>query len=105
VDRFHGEGAGRTAEEHFDRVHVRHEAPEQMPEVGVGAQDGAVHLPALMATAFGVSTSEARRGLAQGAVRLDGEVVPAGTLDLPAQEVEGRVLQFGRRRFARVRLT
>ena len=68
------------------------------------ARDGAVHLPALLATAFGVSTSEARRALAQGAVRLDGEPVAAGTLDLAPDQVDGRVLQLGRRRFARVRL-
>jgi tyrosyl-tRNA synthetase len=104
VERFHGDGAGGTAEERFDRVHVRHEAPEQMPEVQFGGQEGDVHLPALIATAFGVSTSEARRGLAQGAVRLDGEAVPAGTLDLAPEVVDGRVLQFGRRRFARVRM-
>ncbi len=55
VDRFHGPGAGETAEEHFDRVFVRHEAPESMPDVVVGA--GAVHVPAVLAEAFGVSRS------------------------------------------------
>jgi tyrosyl-tRNA synthetase len=104
VERFHGDAAGPAAQERFDRVHVRHEAPEQMPEVGFGARDGNVHLPALVATAFGVSTSEARRGLAQGAVRLDGQPLPPGTLDLASEAVDGRVLQLGRRRFARVRL-
>ncbi len=104
VERFHGHGAAGIAEEHFDRLHVRHEAPEEMPEVRFAARDGAVHLPALLATAFGVSTSEARRALAQGAVRLDGEPVAAGTLDLAPDQVDGRVLQLGRRRFARVRL-
>jgi tyrosyl-tRNA synthetase len=57
-------------------------------------------MPALLATAFGVSTSEARRAISQGAVRLDGEPVMA--LDLPGAELAGRVLQFGKRRFARV---
>ena len=76
-----------------------------MPTVDWSAPEGIVHLPALLARAFGVSTSEARRGVAQGAVRLDGEPVAAGVLDLPAAEINGRVLQFGKRRFARVRIT
>jgi len=46
----------------------------------------------------------ARRGLAQGAVRLDGDPVAADALDLPADEVDGRVLQMGKRRFARVEI-
>ena len=51
-----------------------------------------------------ISTSEARRSLAQGGVKLDGETVGDGALDLPAAEVDGKVLQLGKRRFARVRV-
>ena len=40
----------------------------------------------------------------QGGVRLDGEPVPAVPLDRPAAELDGRVLQLGRRRFARIRV-
>jgi tyrosyl-tRNA synthetase len=104
VDRYHGPDASTSAEDAFDRVHVRHQAPEQIDEVAFHPQDGVVHLPALVASAFGVSTSEARRGLAAGAVRLDGEPVGLESLDLPQEAVDGRVLQFGRRRFARVRV-
>ena len=42
--------------------------------------------------------------LAQGAVRIDGEAVPDGALDVPAAQLDGHVLQFGKRRFARVRV-
>jgi len=63
-----------------------------------------VHLPSLLADAFGISTSEARRALAQGGVKLDGEAVAAGVLDLPAAGIDGKVLQLGKRRFARVRV-
>ncbi len=102
VARFHDAGAAREAEDAFDRVHIRHEAPASMPDVQFEATGETVHLPALIAHAFGVSTSEARRGLAQGAVRLDGEPVSAQALDRPAAELDGRVLQMGKRRFARV---
>jgi tyrosyl-tRNA synthetase len=104
VARFHDPAAAGAAEEAFDRVFGRHELPEEIDVVRVQATDGQVHLPALLAQAFGISTSEARRGLAQGAVKLDSEPVGAGVLDLAAEEVDGRVLQFGKRRFARVGL-
>jgi tyrosyl-tRNA synthetase len=64
-----------------------------------------VHLPALLRQAFGISTSEARRALTQGGVKLDGEPVANGSLDLPVEDVADRVLQLGKRRFARVRVT
>jgi tyrosyl-tRNA synthetase len=104
VTRFHSSAAAESAEAAFDRIHVRHEAPEDMPEVEFAASDGTVHLPALLAAAFGVSTSEARRNLAAGGVRLDGEPLAGGLLDLPAAEVDGRVVQLGKRRFVRVRV-
>jgi len=104
VDRFHGAAAAQAAEQRFDRIHVRHELPEDVPEVAFRAVDGVVHLPALLATAFGISTSEARRGLEQQAVRIDGAPVPGGSLDVVVDDVDGRVLSLGRRRFARVRL-
>jgi tyrosyl-tRNA synthetase len=104
VARFHGEAEAAAAEEAFDRVHIRHEAPSEVVEVEFAADGGNVHLPALIAQAFGISTSEARRALSQGAVRLDGSVAFDGALDVPAAMVDGRVLQVGKRRFARVRI-
>jgi tyrosyl-tRNA synthetase len=101
VERYHGSEAAQAAERQFDQVHVRHELPDDV-ELVSWEGDGAVHLPALLAQAFGISTSEARRHLTQGAVRLDGEVVPASPLDVPGDAVDGRVLSVGRRRFARV---
>jgi tyrosyl-tRNA synthetase len=104
VARFHSEDAAQAAQEAFDRVHIEGRAPEEMPEVTWPADRPEVHLPALLASAFAISTSEARRSLAQGGVKLDGEVVGNGALDVPAAEVDGKVLQLGKRRFARVRV-
>jgi tyrosyl-tRNA synthetase len=100
VTRFHGEAAATAAEEHFDRVFVRHEVPEDMPEIEVSGPE--VHLPGLIADAFGVSRSDARRQLQQGGVKLDGEVVE--DVDVAAERIDGRVLQLGKRRFVRVRV-
>jgi tyrosyl-tRNA synthetase len=45
------------------------------------------------------STSEARRLIAQGAVRIDGQ--PAAELDVPRASLEGALVQAGKRRFMR----
>jgi tyrosyl-tRNA synthetase len=103
VARFHDEAAAAAAQAHFDRVVVGHEAPDDMPEAAFEATNGVVHVPALLADAFGVSRSEARRLLAQGAVRLDGEALAADDTDLPVERLDGAVLQAGRRRFVRLR--
>jgi tyrosyl-tRNA synthetase len=102
--RLHGEDAARAAEEHFDRVHVRHEAPEEIDEASISAERGVVHLPAVIRDVFGVSASEARRLLAQGGVKLDGQPLDGGRLDVSANTLEGAVLQLGKRRFKRIRV-
>jgi tyrosyl-tRNA synthetase len=104
VERFHGADAAVRAEAEFDRLHVRHELPEDAPVVEWDAGQDLIHLPALIARAFGVSTSEARRSLAGSGVRLDGVPVANGSLDVDPAEVDGKILQLGKRRFVRVQL-
>jgi tyrosyl-tRNA synthetase len=103
VARFHGAEAAGSAERAFDRVHVEHRPPDEVEEAVFRPADGAVHLPAVVAELFGMSTSEARRLQSQGGVRLDGEAVPADELDLSADRLDGALLQVGKRRFRRLR--
>jgi tyrosyl-tRNA synthetase len=99
VTRAHGEEAARAAEEHFTRVVREGEAPEDVPEIALPGDDP-VHLPALLANAFGISTSEARRLIAQGAVRVNGAAITE--LDVPRADLAGAVVQAGKRRYARL---
>jgi tyrosyl-tRNA synthetase len=106
VDRFHGEGAGAGAEERFNRVFVDRSAPEEMPDLDLGPLlngSGEAHLPRLIAAAFDLSSSEGRRLIQQGGVKLDGEPVADGALDLAVDALDGKVLQVGKRRFCRLR--
>jgi tyrosyl-tRNA synthetase len=99
VRRSHGEEAARSAEEHFTRVVRQHEAPEEITEARLPAGDP-IHLPALLAEYLGLgSTSEARRMVAQGGVKVNGEV--AKDLDIPRARLEGALVQAGKRRFVR----
>jgi tyrosyl-tRNA synthetase len=100
VRRSHGEEAAREAEAHFTRVVREGRAPDEVPEVDLPPGDP-VHLPALIREVFGLSTSEARRLIAQGGVKVDG--APTADLDVPRASLSGTVLQVGKRQFARLR--
>ena len=100
--RYHGEDAAREAEAHFDRLHVERGVPDEVEEAPLPDEDP-IHLPALIRDHFGVSGAEARRLLTQGGVRLDGQALDGGELDVPAARLDGAVLQLGKRRFKRFR--
>ena len=101
VRRAWGDEAAREAEEHFTRVVRRHETPEDVPEAALPEGDP-IHLPALLVDRLGVgSTSEARRLIAQGGVKVDGD--PVTDVDVPRGRLEGAVVQAGKRRFMRFR--
>jgi tyrosyl-tRNA synthetase len=98
VARSHGDAAAQEAEAHFTRVVREGQAPDEVGEAALPDGDP-VHLPAALAGAFGLSTSEARRMIAQGGVKLDGEVVVG--LDHERAALVGKTVQAGKRRFAR----
>jgi tyrosyl-tRNA synthetase len=98
VARSHGDEAAMAAEAHFTRVVREGGAPDSVPEAALPAGDP-LHLPALLAAAFGLSTSDARRMIGQGGVKLDGTVV--SELDVPRAQLAGSVVQAGKRRFVR----
>jgi tyrosyl-tRNA synthetase len=94
-----GEEAARAAEDHFTRVVREGRAPENVPEEPLPEGDP-LHLPALLVERLGLgSTSEARRLIEQGAVKVDGQVV--SDVDLPRERLAGALVQAGKRRFVR----
>jgi tyrosyl-tRNA synthetase len=100
--RWAGEEGAEAGEAHFTRVVREGQAPDEVAEAALPDGDP-VHLPAALATAFGFSTSEARRLIAQGGVKLDGAVVTG--LDVRRADLRDSTVQAGKRRFARFRET
>jgi tyrosyl-tRNA synthetase len=99
VERWYGAEAAAAAEAGFDRMFKEKRATDDAPVLGLPAGE-VVHLPALLAAnGLAGSTSDARRLIKQGAVRVDGNQVQE--LDLPAADLRGRELRVGRR-FARI---
>jgi tyrosyl-tRNA synthetase len=95
---YHGAEAADAARAHFERTIIQGEAPEDMPEVSLGAPPVGL-LELIRRAGFAASNGEARRLVQQGAVSLDGERV-----DDPAAEVSSApvVLKVGKRRYARI---
>lgn len=103
VALYHSAEAAAEAEAAFDRVFKEHQAPEDVDEHVVEMAD-MVHLPALLSGVGLVSSNaEGRRMIDQGGVRISGTVVAPKTYDVPASDVDGAILQVGKRKFARVR--
>ena len=101
VRRAHGDEAVSRAEAHFTRVVREGSAPDDVAEAVLPA-NGTVHLPAILVEHLEIgSTSDARRMIAQGGVKVNGEVVKE--LDLPRAALEGALVQAGKRRFMRFR--
>jgi tyrosyl-tRNA synthetase len=98
----YSEDDARAAEQHFERVFVAHEAPAEIEQASFVAKDGSVYLPGVMAAEFGLSGSEARRLIDQGAVTLGEAPVGPGEYDVPVARADGQVLKVGKRRFRRL---
>jgi tyrosyl-tRNA synthetase len=105
VDLYHGEGAGDAAEAEFDKVFRAHEAPTVVPEHRVDPRaypDGAVRLAALLREAGLVpSNKEGTRQIVQRAVRLDGELVTDPDATVAPADLDGVLVQVGKRRWVR----
>jgi tyrosyl-tRNA synthetase len=99
VARSHGEEAARAAEDHFRRVVQERRPPEDVPTLEWPATDP-VYLPSVLKTEFEQTASHWRRVIDQGGVTLDGRAVT--TYEVPWADIEGAVLQAGKRRFLRL---
>ncbi|MET0276063.1 MAG: tyrosine--tRNA ligase [Acidimicrobiia bacterium] len=109
VELYHGRGTGEAAEAEFDRVFKAHDAPSEIDEVVIPTdelRDGKIRLARVVAIAFPKavpSNKEGRRKIEQGGVKLDDVVVDDPDAELTPAELDGVLLQLGRRNWARLR--
>ena len=102
---FHGREAAKAARDAFDRQFRDGEVPEDVPVVAwpkSAPAEGIALANLLKDLGLEKSTSDARRNIEQGGVKVDGEVVrdPRTIVKSPAKDL---LIQVGKRRFARVR--
>ncbi len=103
VSWLHSPEDALEAERKFDRVFVEGAMPTEIEELAFGLDNDSIHMPELIASAFGLSRSEARRLIDQGGVSLEEQALSTGEHDLSPERLDGAVLRVGKRRFRRLR--
>jgi len=99
VKLYHGTPAAIAAEEHFKQVFEEKLNPDEMPVFKTKARN---IVDVLLATKLATSKSDARRLIAQGAVRVDTRIIKDEHYDIGAADRDGIVIQKGKRHFAKV---
>lgn len=106
VGLYHGQEAGLKAEEHFKSVFQKGALPEEIEEVSISSSeltDGRIWLPKLLSIAKMVpSTSEARRLVSQGSVKINEVKFEQANGELEIKD--GDIIQVGKRKYARIRI-
>ncbi len=107
VAMYHGEEAAFAAQQEFQNIFQKGELPDEIPEVVVSAsmleENGVVWLPKLMVfSGLASSTSEARRLITQGAVRINDERVQ--DVDMQVNPEKGMIIRVGKRKWVTLRL-
>jgi tyrosyl-tRNA synthetase len=108
VELYHGAGAGEAAEAEFDQVFRSHEAPTEVAEHVLDVSeclDGRIRLANVLRQAGLVaSNKEGARMITQGGVRLDGTVAEGADVAFAPADLDGVLVQVGKRRWARIRV-
>jgi tyrosyl-tRNA synthetase len=100
VGRYHGEEAAVQADQNFVKRFRDNETPEDMPEIAISLEGEKIPLFKVLASAGLVkSSSEGRRSIQGGGVKVNGEKIAEEILELAAGSY---VIQVGKRRFAKV---
>ncbi len=101
VSLYHGHSKAEEAEKQFKQVFQKKEMPSEMDAFSYNAPAGIVKV--MVESGLASSKSEARRLIQQNGVKIDGETV--GSTDLELTDKKEQVIQVGKRRFARVKIT
>jgi len=97
--RFHDEPAAEAAKVAFDNVFKANLIPDDIPEFAM--EEGIWICKALVDAGIEPSTSQARRDIGQGAVRIDQEKISDNKMNFSVGEY---ILQVGKRKFAKIKV-
>ncbi|RKZ21685.1 tyrosine--tRNA ligase [bacterium] len=100
VRMYHSETAAKKARENFIKVFSKRELPEEMEEV-VYPEGERVWIVKVIRSITGLSSSDIRRVIKQGGLRIDGEKVTDTDLEITVDREYA--IKFGKKTFFRVR--
>ncbi len=99
VSLYHNAEAAVAAEAEFDRIFIKKEIPDDIPELGIEESELPIS-DLIMRAGFAPSKSEARRLIQQGGVSLAGEKISDPNATVPM--TDGAVLKVGKRKFLKI---
>ena len=102
VSMYHDRKAAEEAEEEFDRIFIKKETPDEVPEFTwtMGNHSGILDL--LTITDLATSKGEARRLVLQGGVTIDG--IKIDDINTIVDIKDNSVIKVGKRKFIRIKL-
>jgi len=103
VTRFHGQKAAKEAEAEFERVFKHKKLPKKIEEITISWPEGKIWLPKLLQLAhLTSSTSEAKRLIKQGGVKINQEKVMSPETEIPSDKTY--LIQLGKKKFKKVKI-
>jgi len=100
VERFHSKQQAQTAKEEFDKVHLQNKVPSEMQCFEI-KEESIWIVKALLECKLETSSSQARRDIKQGGVKVNQQKVVDEQEQLLAGEY---ILQVGKRKFAKLKV-
>lgn len=101
VTRYHSAEKAQDAQANFEKIFAKKEIPDDMPEFHFRPQGNEIWIPKLLVEiGFTTTTSEGKRLVAQGGVKIDSQQMKQESIRL--EDRKPFVLQCGKRKFAKI---
>jgi tyrosyl-tRNA synthetase len=98
VSMYHTEHAAKQAETEFDKIFIKKDIPDEIPEFKIDSKNSEVNIIELIITInFAPSRAEAKRLVMQGGVSIDGKKISDFNSNLKLND--GMILKVGKRKF------
>jgi tyrosyl-tRNA synthetase len=109
IEYLYGPGESLAAEENFDLLFKKKQIPDEIEEFQISrvksTEGGMWIISVLVGSGLVSSNGEARRMMKQGAIKLDGVKIDDDSMEVKLEEIDGKILQKGKRHFRKIIIT
>lgn len=109
IEYLYGPGESLAAEENFDLLFKKKQVPDEIEEFqiskGKSIEGGIWIISVLVSSGLVNSNGEGRRMIKQGAIKLDGVKIDDDSMEVKLEEIDGKILQKGKRHFRKIIIT
>ncbi len=106
IEYLYGPDEAVASEENFDLLFKKKQIPDEVEEFQISreeAKKGSMWIISILVGSGLVSSNgEARRMMKQGAIKLDGVRIDDDSMEIELKEIDGKILQKGKRHFRKI---